>query len=149
MFNLHLNYLLLFRQQRKWGYKLVHRINKNWHPEEGWEYLVTGIPMMWSLKSSTTTNKVSSIGWKPIFSVGYRNRYNLIDTKNELFMVPVGMGRHQKSHLWCRFLKWTGTKNRFSKNKKMTEPRSRPVRPRSRPYNLPPSSPSLGCWCQA
>jgi hypothetical protein len=52
------------------------------------------------------------------------------------FIVPVAMNRHQKFHLWCQLLKWSDTKDQFFK--KITEPRSRPVRARFRPYNLPP-----------
>jgi hypothetical protein len=32
-------------------------------------------------------------------------------------MVPVDMDRHQKIYLWFRLLKWTDTKNQFSKKK--------------------------------
>jgi hypothetical protein len=44
----------------------------------------------------TTTKSIYGIGWKPIFCIGFSNRYDLYDIKNERFIVSVVADRHKK-----------------------------------------------------
>jgi hypothetical protein len=44
----------------------------------------------------TTTKNICGIGWKPIFLISSRKRYDLYDTKNERFIVSVIADRHKK-----------------------------------------------------
>jgi hypothetical protein len=81
---------------------------------------------------------VCSVSWEVVFGIGHNKRYNLYDAKNKLFLVSAVLGRYKKITTLYRLLVSTDTKNCFSKFKKMTEPRPRPVEPRSRPCSLPP-----------
>jgi hypothetical protein len=57
------------------------------------------------------------------------------------------MVRHQRLDLWCRLIMSAGVKKIIFFKKKTTEPRSRPVEPRSGPCSSPPQ-PVSSCCCR-
>jgi hypothetical protein len=48
------------------------------------------------LAKYTTTKSICGIGWKLIFRIGFSNRYDLYDAKNERFIVSVVTDRYKK-----------------------------------------------------
>jgi hypothetical protein len=59
-------------------------------------------------------------------------------------MVPVDMDQHQKIYLWFRLLKWTDTKNQFSKKTPtLREKDTFEMRPHEQQRRADRASPSL------
>jgi hypothetical protein len=75
------------------------------------------------LAKYTTTKSICGIGWKLIFRIGFSNRYNLYDAKNERFIVSVVTDRYKK---WI-----------FENKKKLSSPDLGPSGPDPSPTDTP------------